>query len=240
MPPNHCKMMTRERILTIVAVVSIAFMSVACGGSSSSVGKMKSAADSLSYVVGMNIAYNIMQMDSTLVPDVVVEGISDALHNRSKLSFEDARNYFLAYMNYDVYDRVRKYEEQYLSDLVAGDNKVVRTRTGLTYKVEELGDMNNTLSNDRDTVALTYRASRLSGEEVDLAANRDDTLRVVVNKLIPGLREGVKLVGQGGKLTLWIPSSLAYGAIGNDKMGVKPNEILRYEVKIVEVKRRRR
>jgi FKBP-type peptidyl-prolyl cis-trans isomerase len=48
------------------------------------------------------------------------------------------------------------------------------------------------------------------------------------------------LVGQGGDLTLWLPSSLAYGAMGNDKMGIKPNELLRYEVKIVEVKRRRR
>ena len=100
--------------------------------------------------------------------------------------------------------------------------------------------MNNTLSNDRDTVAITYRASRISGEEVDLATNRDDTLRVVVNRLIPGLREGVKLVGQGGKLTLWVPSSLAYGSIGNNEKGIKPNELLRYEVNIVEVKRRRR
>ncbi len=196
--------------------------------------------DSLSYVIGMNIAYNIMKMDSTVRPDAVIKGINDALNGAELLTLEDARTYFLSYMNYEVYERVRKYEEQYLTDLVASDDKVVRTRTGLTYKVGELGDMNNMLSNDRDTVAITYRASRLSGEEVDVATNRDDTLRVVVNKLIPGLREGVKLVGQGGDLTLWIPSSLAYGAIGNDKMGVKPNEILRYEVKIVEVKRRRR
>lgn len=181
-----------------------------------------------------------MKMDSTIRPEAVIKGLDDALNGKELLTLEDARTYFLAYMNYDVYERVRKYEEQYLSDLVAGDNKVVRTRTGLTYKVEELGDMNNTLSNDRDTVAITYRASRISGEEVDLATNRDDTLRVVVNKLIPGLREGVKLVGQGGKLTLWVPSSLAYGSIGNNEKGIKPNELLRYEVNIVEVKRRRR
>ena len=100
--------------------------------------------------------------------------------------------------------------------------------------------MNNMLSNDRDTVAITYRATRLSGEEVDAASERDDTLRVAVNRLIPGLREGVKLVGQGGRLTLWVPSSLAYGSMGNNDKGVKANEMLRYEVNIVEVKRRRR
>ena len=231
-----------SQITNVILCIGIAVALLSCSGSkgSSATKQLADQTDSLSYVIGMNIAYNIMKMDSTIRPEAVIKGLDDALNGEELLTLEDARTYFLAYMNYDVYERVRKYEEQYLSDLVAGDNKVVRTRTGLTYKVEELGDMNNTLSNDRDTVAITYRASRISGEEVDLATNRDDTLRVVVNKLIPGLREGVKLVGQGGKLTLWVPSSLAYGSIGNNEKGIKPNELLRYEVNIVEVKRRRR
>lgn len=231
-----------SQITSTILCIGIAVALLSCSGSkgSSTTKQLADQTDSLSYVIGMNIAYNIMKMDSTIRPEAVIKGLDDALNGKELLTLEDARTYFLAYMNYDVYERVRKYEEQYLSDLVAGDNKVVRTRTGLTYKVEELGDMNNTLSNDRDTVAITYRASRISGEEVDLATNRDDTLRVVVNKLIPGLREGVKLVGQGGKLTLWVPSSLAYGSIGNNEKGIKPNELLRYEVNIVEVKRRRR
>lgn len=231
-----------SQITNVILCIGIAVALLSCSGSKGSNANTQLAdqTDSLSYVIGMNIAYNIMKMDSTIRPEAVIKGLDDALNGKELLTLEDARTYFLAYMNYDVYERVRKYEEQYLSDLVAGDNKVVRTRTGLTYKVEELGDMNNTLSNDRDTVAITYRASRISGEEVDLATNRDDTLRVVVNRLIPGLREGVKLVGQGGKLTLWVPSSLAYGSIGNNEKGIKPNELLRYEVNIVEVKRRRR
>ena len=231
-----------SQITSTILCIGIAVALLSCSGSKGSNAntQLTDQTDSLSYVIGMNIAYNIMKMDSTIRPEAVIKGLDDALNGKELLTIEDARTYFLAYMNYDVYERVRKYEEQYLSDLVAGDNKVVRTRTGLTYKVEELGDMNNTLSNDRDTVAITYRASRISGEEVDLATNRDDTLRVVVNRLIPGLREGVKLVGQGGKLTLWVPSSLAYGSIGNNEKGIKPNELLRYEVNIVEVKRRRR
>jgi FKBP-type peptidyl-prolyl cis-trans isomerase FkpA len=230
------------QITNAVICIGLAVAMFSCGKSSSG-GATKELADqpdSLSYVIGMNIAYNIMKMDSTVRPEAVIKGINDALNGTETLTLEDARTYFLSYMNYEVYERVRQYEEQYLTDLVASDDKVVRTRTGLTYKVAELGDMNNMLSNDRDTVAITYRATRLSGEEVDVAANRDDTLRVVVNKLVPGLREGVKLVGQGGDLTLWVPSSLAYGSIGNDEKGIKPNEMLRYEVKILEVKRRRR
>lgn len=231
----------KTQILSIIICIGTTVAMLSCSNDTSgSVAKeLVDKTDSLSYVIGMNVAYNIMQMDSTVRPEAVMKGISDALAAKEQMTLEDARTYFLSYMNYEVYERVRQYEEQYLTDLAASDNKVVRTRTGLTYKVEELGDMNNMLRNDRDTVAIVYRATRLSGEEVDLAANRDEQLRSVVNKLIPGLKEGVKLVGQGGKLTLWLPSALAYGSIGNEEMGIKPNELLRYEVEIVEVKRRR-
>ena len=99
--------------------------------------------------------------------------------------------------------------------------------------------MNLTVATDRDTVALTYRATNLSGEEVDLVAERQDTLRTRVDQLLPGLREGVRLVGEGGNLTLWLPSSMAYGSAGDSEKGIKANEMLRYEVQIVEVKRRR-
>lgn len=99
--------------------------------------------------------------------------------------------------------------------------------------------MNLTASSDRDTVAIRYRAETLDGELVYSSYERGDTLRAPVHRLIEGLGEGVQLVGQGGKLTMWLPSALGYGAVGNEELGVKPNQMLRYEVEVVEVKRRR-
>ena len=80
----------------------------------------------------------------------------------------------------------------------------------------------------------------MSGVEVDPVSERADTLRTTLVKLNDGLAEGVKLVGQGGKITLWMPSNLAYGAAGAEDKGIKPNEMLCYEVEIVEVVKRRR
>ena len=223
-------------------LLGAAFASLA-GGCSRGGGKsvdVNTESDSLSYVIGMNIAFNILQMDSTLQRDALLAGINDVLNGRERMTVDEARTYFLAYMNYGVYERVRKYEEQYLTDLAASDRDVVRTPSGLTYKVETLGDMNNTLGNDRDTVAIRYRASTLDGKEVDRAADRDETLRTAVNKLVPGLKEGVKLVGEGGRITLWIPSSLGYGSSGDETLGIAPNTMLRYEVEVTEVKRRAR
>lgn len=231
--------MSRHSIILWLFSLAALFV-VACGDSGTKKsGKLVDSADSLSYVVGMNIAYNIMQMDSTMRADAVMAGIEDALKGAEKMSLDEGRTYLLAYMNFDVYERVRKYEEQYLKDLAASDGDVVRANSGLTYKVGELGDMGRMISSDRDTIAFTYRATTIAGKEVDSAEERADTLRTQVGRLQDGLREGVKLIGQGGKITLWIPSSMAYGSEGDVEKGIEPNEMLRYEVNIVEVKRRR-
>ena len=227
-------------LYSLIATLASVLAMVACGGSGSSSVKFENSADSLSYVVGMNIAYNVMKMDSTLRPEVIVAGLSDALQGKEKITLEEGKFYLLSYMNYEVYERVRKYEDQYLTDLAAGDKDIVRTRTGLTYKVGELGNMSNTATHPRDTVAIMYTAKNMAGAEVDPVAERPDTLRTTLMKLTEGISEGVKLVGQGGKITLWIPSHLAYGAAGDEAKGIKPNEMLCYEVEIIEVKRRNR
>ena len=231
-------MISRQQITTIIATVAM-FVAMACGrtATSSGNGTISNQSDSLSYVVGMNIAYNIMQMDSTLNPAAVVRGINDVLNSEEILSLDEARTYFLAYMNFDIYERVKNYEEQYLTDLAKSDKDIVRTQSGLTYKVTELGNMNKVAMRDRDSVAISYRATRLSGEVVDPATERDEIVRESVGKLIAGLKEGVKLVGEGGKVTLWIPSALAYGSAGAEKKCIKANEMLRYELEIKEVKK---
>ena len=230
--------MSRHSIVICVFAVA-SLLVAACGGNAKRNFKLEDSADSLSYVVGMNIAYNIMQMDTTMRADAVMAGIEDVLKGGELMSFDDGRMFLLSYMNYDVYERVRKYEEQYLSDLAASDNAVVRATSGLTYKVGELGDMGLTVNSDRDTVAFTYRVTNMAGKEVDRAEERADTLRTQVGRLQDGLKEGVKLIGQGGKVTLWIPSSMAYGSQGDEEKEIEPNEMLRYELNIVEVKRRR-
>lgn len=230
--------MSRHSIVICVFAVA-SLLVAACGGNAKRNLKLEDSADSLSYVVGMNIAYNIMQMDSTMRADAVMAGIEDVLKGTELMSFDDGRMFLLSYMNYDVYERVRNYEEQYLADLAASDNAVVRANSGLTYKVGELGDMGQMINSDRDTVAFTYRVTNMAGKEVDRAEERADTLRTQVGRLQDGLREGVKLIGQGGKITLWIPSSMAYGSQGDEQKEIEPNEMLRYELNIVEVKRRR-
>ena len=212
---------------------------VACGGGVKKSNKLSDGIDSLSYVIGTNIAYNLLKMDSTVRAEAVIAGLEDALRQKERISMDEGRIFLLGYMNYDVFERVRKFEEQYLNDLAASEADVLRTQSGLTYKVVQLGDMNRVINSDRDSVGFTYRITTLDGKEVDPADKRDDTLRAIVSQLPEGLREGVKLVGVGGELTLWIPSSMAYGSQGDSERGIGANQMLRYQIKIVQTGERR-
>ena len=64
---------------------------------------------------------------------------------------------------------------------------------------------------------------------------RGDTLRTTLGGLLKGMKESVKLVGRGGKINAWIPSSAAYGTEGDKELGIQPNTTLYYEIELVDV-----
>ena len=219
--------------LMLVAVLFVA----SCGGRGGSV-SLTDSRDSLSYVVGMNIAYNIMQMDSTLRPEMVMAGVEDAMLGQEQISLEDGKFYLLSYMNYDVYERTKRFESQFLEDLRKADRKFVATHSGLTYKIDELGNLKKSARNSRDTMDICYRILNVAGEVVDTTFYKRDTLRLGLGQMVRGLQEATRLIGEGGHIEAWIPSSLAFGSEGCDSLNIKPNTMLYYEMWLVDVEER--
>lgn len=74
------------------------------------------------------------------------------------------------------------------------------------------------------------RLARLNDELASV-----ETAEFPLNRVIKGWTEGMKLVGKGGKITLWIPAEMAYGQRGAGR-DIGPNEALQFDVEIVDVK----
>lgn len=200
--------------------------------------KMATSADSMSYVVGMNIARNLMDMDTMINADVVCRAIRDTYAGKLRMNDEVARAAYLKYMNYDSYERLQQAEARFLADLRKGDRKFVATSSGLTYKVQELGNLKVVARNNRDTLHMRYRLLDMAGGVLDTAYYHADTLRIAFGELTRGMQESIKLIGEGGHIESWLPSKLGYGADGCDSLGILPNTLLYCEMWLVEVEER--
>lgn len=223
-----------------VVVVMLVLASVGCKPKNVDVAPplMQTSADSMSYVIGLNLGRNLMGLDSLLNIEAVCVGVRDAYLSQPKLNDEQARAAYLKYMNYDIYERTKEFETQFLADLRKQDRKFVATTSGLTYKVHTLGDMKKTIRTNRDTILMCYRVLDLAGNVVDTTYYKQDTLRVGVGTMQRGVIEASKLIGEGGHMEVWVPSTLAFGSAGCDSLNIKPNTMLYYELWLIDVEKR--
>lgn len=225
----------KKSLITILILLVL----VSCGGKTTTVKPtMQTSADSMSYVMGLNLGRNLVGIDSLLNIDMVCEGLRDAYHGEPKFNDEVARAAYLKYMNYDVYERVKHFEKQFLEDLRHQDRKFVATHSGLTYKIADIGDMKSVIRNNRDTIRIRYRALDQAGNVVDTTYYRGDTLRLAVGDMTRGVIEAAKLIGKGGHMEAWLPSALAFGSAGCDSLNVAPNTMLYYELWLIDIEKR--
>lgn len=229
--------MKKRSLLALVVVAFVAVVSCSPKGGSAVEYTMQNDMDSVSYAMGMNIAHNLYAADSTLNVDAVCQAIRDVYASKTKMNADEARYAFMKYMNFDVYERTKEMEHRYLEDLRKADRKFVATTSGVTYKIVTLGEVKRGPRSSRDTVLINYTIYNVGGEMLDSTYNTKG-LRTALGQLPKGVQEVLRLVGPAGHLEVWVPSALAYSSAGCDSIGVKPNTMLFYDLKLKDVPRR--
>jgi len=108
---------------------------------------------------------------------------------------------------------------------------VVETESGLQYKIIEAG--NELRASVVDTVFVHYKGTLLDGTVFDEVTEDSEAIPLPLTNVIPGWTEGLQLVGEGGKIQLFIPGELAYGerAVGN----IEPNSTLLFDITVDKI-----
>ena len=101
------------------------------------------------------------------------------------------------------------------------------TASGLQYTIISEGAEYKVAP--QDTVWVNYKGTLLDGTVFD----ENDSTQFIANRVIKGWTEGLGLLGEGGKATLYIPSELAYGVRGN--RSIEPNSTLIFDVEVLKV-----
>ncbi|MCX4301607.1 MAG: FKBP-type peptidyl-prolyl cis-trans isomerase [Alistipes sp.] len=207
----------------------------------------------LSYAFGNDIGFNLSQSGLPLQIMWVTEAMQNVRDNNPKMT-QDEVNSYLQY--YFMVKRPAENAEASKAWLEKIEKKsgVQKTESGLLYKVTKAGDERLKAVDSRDVVKVHYTGRTRDGKVFDtsLFKNRskeqqemlkqqnpegydqDEPIEFPLNRVIAGWTEGMKLVGKGGKITLWIPAELAYGARGAGR-DIGPNEALEFEVELIDV-----
>jgi len=107
------------------------------------------------------------------------------------------------------------------------------TNSGLRYRVLRRSD--GIKPNAGHTVTVNYRGWLDDGTEFDSSYKRGEPISFPLNGVIAGWTEGMQLIGTGGMVELWIPSTLGYGARGSG-VAVPPHATLHFIVELLDVK----
>lgn len=208
----------------------------------------------VSYAFGIDLGTNIMKADLPVQTYWLNKAMADVVAGNSQMNESASMSYL---QNYFTIVRPAEMKAASEAKLATIEKKsgVIKTESGLLYRIEEAGDTSLMATDDRDVVKVHYTGRLLRNDEVfdtsrfadrsadqqemmkqqnPLDYNEDQPVEFPLNRVIAGWTEGMKLVGKGGRISLWIPAELAYGERGAGN-SIGANEAIFFDVEIVDV-----
>lgn len=214
------------KIFFILAAASAAAFATmtSCGQGSA---KMTTYEDTLAYAIGTDLGSIAFQFDSTMNPDVLATAIKDVYAKKGKMTREEAGAFIQEYMTTGLARKNAKAGKEFIAQAVKDGADTLAS--GLAYKIEQPGAEPKVALGD--TITAKYVLSLPNGQELE---SSEEIFPLQEGSLIKGWLEGIPLIGEGGKITLFVPGNLAYPQ-GYGR--IAPNQALKFDIEVIKVVR---
>ena len=206
--------------------------------------RLRTTADSISYYLGIDFAHQMKRMfeQPGMEPEVSTKGIIAAIEDtfaprRSSRepNQEEAYAFLQDYFSVRLPEENLRASEAWLAEVERTTPGIQRTESGLLYQIVDAGGSLRA-SGDEDRVEVHYEGKLRDGTVFDSSRERGQSATFALRGVIPGWTEGLKLVGRGGTIQLWIHPDRAYGVSGaGSTSGIPPNAALYFEVEVIDV-----
>ena len=240
-----------KKVIKIFAVAAIVVSAIACtstkpAGVAKELVPSKGEIDSVSYLLGINFGsmikgYNMGDLNFSEIK----KGIDDFVNakgNQRDTNFvkqfkvnpermnEVMNNFIEKRAAYTA--AVNKADQDKFFNGVKKQSGVETSESGLCYIIKEPG--NGTKPGPKDTVYVHYKLTLKDGTVIEEVPESDPSVMLTLNRVIPGWTEGLQLLGEGGKATLYVPAELGYGERGSN--AIQPNTPLVFDITLDSVK----
>lgn len=221
---------------TLALFSMIAIMS-ACNSQKVAKTDIKTDVDSLSYAIGVNMGHGLKQSNINEINAVAVAmGIQDVQSNKKDMMTADkALEYiqkYLANLQNKIGQKNLEEGKKFLEENAKKEGVIVDS-AGFQYKILQEGT--GPMPKETDVVKVHYKGTLIDGTEFDSSYKRNEPAQFPLNGVIRGWTLGLQKMKVGSKFMLYLPGELAYGANPRPGGPIGPNQLLIFEVELLEI-----
>lgn len=237
------------KFLVVVTLISTVVSS--CNNQGITKKSLKSELDTVSYVLGLDIANKLKGNFEEVDRDLFIQGVISGIDSTNILIETDKidgilRDFFqkrqVEMREKQQAEELKKAEIEFGDVKAEGiqfleDNKSAKgvqvTESGLQYLVLKEGKGEKPTATSK--VKVHYHGTLIDGTVFDSSVDKGTPAEFGVNRVIKGWTEGLQLMKEGAKYKFFIPQELAYGA--NPRRGgkIRPFDMLIFEVELLEI-----
>jgi FKBP-type peptidyl-prolyl cis-trans isomerase len=237
--------MKKITILCLSGLFVLAFFTESCAqkNKKSKPVALETKSDTISYIIGRDIATRLKSFYSDFNPEIMYRALKDEFNNEPSLFTPQETDSLMALFQDEMKANQETAAQGELQKNIAASgvflsqNKtkegVVELPSGLQYKVIFPGTGDNPA--ETDSVTVHYKGMLIDSTVFDSSYDRGTPATFKLGEVIPGWREGVKLMKPGAKYILYIPPQLGYG--DNPVGPIPAGSILIFEVELLSVKK---
>ncbi len=232
------------KAIKFLAVIIIITILSSCNNQNVSKKELKSDIDTVSYVIGLDMAFKLKQNFSEVDEDLFMQGFMNGIDSTDILIENNkiegiVRDFF---QKKQFEQQEKKVEEEFADvknegveflEVNSSKESVQTTESGLQYIVLKEGSGDKPTADSK--VKVHYHGTSIDGTVFDSSVDRGEPSEFFANQVIKGWTEGLQLMKVGSKFKFFVPQELAYGAFPRQGGPIKPFETLIFEVELLDI-----
>lgn len=235
-----------KKVVFILAAVVLT-MSACNNENRGSKVKLNTEVDSVAYAIGvdqgMRLSKGLETFPDSLNFEAIITGFTKSMRGGEVL-FDEAtvKEVLTNYMQKKQAEEQAGQKVKFAGNVEAGNKFLAEnakqpgvevTASGLQYKVIKQG--NGPKPIDGDKIKVNYEGQLIDGTVFESSFEKGEPIEFMINQVIPGWTEGLKLMPVGSTYMLYIPQDLAYGENVRPGGPIEPFSTLVFKVELLEI-----